>query len=282
MLRQPRRYYLLADAVTSEDARGARNRLLFLELGLIAVVGTGLFVYIDSHLGAARILPPCRAPEQTILPTPPFSRASSIHAVPSNSGRPSSIEFEGTPSETSIVARAAPSEDPKADYRHIADTPIAEQPAPAREHTDSAEPQITGALVSRSADRSQPGGVSGDASSLSHCPLPRLHVVLADISSRFGPVTVVATHQLRTANHQTGSIRQKLHESCKAVDFRPDPTRIQEITAYLRSQADIAGVESYRDGVVHIDIAGTKSSGRGRVSPGSSDIRGHSKLLPQR
>ena len=56
-------------------------------------------------------------------------------------------------------------------------------------------------------------------------------------------------------NHRSGSFREGLHHACKAVDFRPDRNRIREIKAYLRSRQEIGGVESYRDGVVHIDFA---------------------------
>ena len=93
------------------------------------------------------------------------------------------------------------------------------------------------------------------------CPSPKLNAVLADVAERFGAVTVVAGHQLTTANHVPGSSREKLHQDCMA-DFRPDRTRIDEIKTYLRSRPEIGGVDSYRDGVVHMDLGGTAVASR--------------------
>ena len=85
-----------------------------------------------------------------------------------------------------------------------------------------------------------------------------LRAVLADVASRFGNVAIVSTHQLNTANHSAGSIRERLHHACTAVDFRPDRDRIDEIKTYLRSRPEIGGVESYRNGVVHMDLKGSE------------------------
>jgi hypothetical protein len=99
------------------------------------------------------------------------------------------------------------------------------------------------------------------------CLLSELRAVLADVTARFGAVTVVAAHQMKTANHIAGSIREKLHHDCKAIDFRPDPRRVDEIKAHLRGRAEIS-VESYRDGVIHIDTVGTPVATRRQ--PGNS------------
>jgi hypothetical protein len=100
------------------------------------------------------------------------------------------------------------------------------------------------------------------------CLLSELRAVLADVTARFGAVTAVAAHQMKTANHIAGSIREKLHHDCKAIDFRPDPRRVEEIKAYLRGRPEISGVESYRDGVIHIDTGGTPVATRRQ--PGNS------------
>jgi hypothetical protein len=89
-----------------------------------------------------------------------------------------------------------------------------------------------------------------------------LRAVLADVSARFGPVTVVATDQLKTANHITGSIREKLHHECRAIDFRVDRGRIDEVKNYLRTRSEIAGIDSYRDGVIHMDAAASVRGSR--------------------
>ena len=93
------------------------------------------------------------------------------------------------------------------------------------------------------------------ATEASDCAMPALQAVLNDVSSRFGAVKVVATNDQKTHNHIAGSAREKLHHDCKAIDFRPDRDRIDEVKAYLRTRSEIAGIESYRDGVVHMDLA---------------------------
>ena len=93
-----------------------------------------------------------------------------------------------------------------------------------------------------------------------------LRTVLADVTARFGQITVVSTHQLNTANHSAGSIREKLHHACHAVDFRPDRERIAEIKTYLRSRPEVGGVEGYRNGVVHMDLKGSEAASAGGQS----------------
>ena len=100
------------------------------------------------------------------------------------------------------------------------------------------------------------GDVKTSAAAPTECLPDQLRAVLSDVATRFGTVTVVSTHQLMTANHSAGSIREKLHHDCKAVDFRVDPDRIDEIKAYLRGRREIVGVESYRNNVIHMDVSG--------------------------
>jgi uncharacterized protein YcbK (DUF882 family) len=97
------------------------------------------------------------------------------------------------------------------------------------------------------------------------CPSSELRAVLADVTARFGAVTVVAAHQVKTANHIAGSIREKLHHDCKAVDFRPDPSRVEEIKAYLRRRPEISSIESYRDGVIHMDTGAASARGAAKL-----------------
>jgi hypothetical protein len=46
------------------------------------------------------------------------------------------------------------------------------------------------------------------------------------------------------------------------VDFQPERSRIDEIKAYLRTRPEITGVESYRDGVIHMDLAAAAVASR--------------------
>lgn len=92
-------------------------------------------------------------------------------------------------------------------------------------------------------------------------PAP-LRSVLRDLEARFGPVTVVATTHLTTDNHSPGSIRDKLHQACKAVDIRAarDP---KEVIAFLKSRPEVGGINTYRNRLVHFDLsAGYKPAQR--------------------
>jgi uncharacterized protein YcbK (DUF882 family) len=84
--------------------------------------------------------------------------------------------------------------------------------------------------------------------------LPReLGSVLEDVANRFGAVTIVSTAHPRTDNHFRGSPREALHFSCRAVDFKVERSG-QEVLRYLRSRREVAGLNSYRGGLIHIDV----------------------------
>jgi hypothetical protein len=110
------------------------------------------------------------------------------------------------------------------------------------------------------------GALKTDAAPID-CLSAELRAVLADVATQFGNVTVVSTHQLNTSNHSSGSIREKLHQDCKAADIRPDRSRIEDIKAYLRTRREIGGIESYRNGVIHIDTNGAAVAAGPRVRP---------------
>jgi hypothetical protein len=94
------------------------------------------------------------------------------------------------------------------------------------------------------------------------CLPETLRTVLTDVAKRFGSITVVSTQHLKTRNHAAGSARHKLHEACKAVDVRLPAGRVEAVRAYLRSRAEIAGVEAYRDGVLHMDVSESRAAAR--------------------
>ncbi|HVL74281.1 MAG TPA: D-Ala-D-Ala carboxypeptidase family metallohydrolase [Beijerinckiaceae bacterium] len=114
--------------------------------------------------------------------------------------------------------------------------------APPEPTAPAAEPTLAGYLQARE-------------NAPLECLPAELRTVLADVAARFGAVAVVSTDRLNTDNHSPGSAREKMHQACRAVDFRPEPGRVDEIKAYLRSRREIGGVESYRNGVVHVDLA---------------------------
>lgn len=77
--------------------------------------------------------------------------------------------------------------------------------------------------------------------------------MLAEVAARFGPVTVVSTNSLNTDNHSAGSVRHNLHLACKAVDFKVQ-AGVKEVTDFLRTRPEVAGINSYRNNsVIHID-----------------------------
>jgi hypothetical protein len=118
------------------------------------------------------------------------------------------------------------------------------QPPPAR-------PQRAEILAEAPAAPTASARTEGQVST--DCLPEGLKMVLADLSAKFGSVTVVSTDHLHTDNHSPGSIREKLHLACRAVDFKAEKSVIPEITAYLRSRREVSGVNSYRNGIVHMD-----------------------------
>jgi hypothetical protein len=98
------------------------------------------------------------------------------------------------------------------------------------------------------------GALSVPADAPTACLPGALRAVLADVAGRFGPVTIASTKHLNTRSHAAGSARHKLHEACKAVDFRVAAQRAEAVKSYLRARPEVGGVEAYRDGIIHIDI----------------------------
>jgi hypothetical protein len=124
---------------------------------------------------------------------------------------------------------------------------------------DTPQPQAPAPALSPSVEREAAAEVKGAPTDC----LPReLRAVLADVAARFGPVTTVSTVHLHTDNHSPGSTREKLHHACKAVDFRVRASAY-EVMDYLRARPEIAGINAYRNGVIHIDFdENFRTSGR--------------------
>jgi len=102
-----------------------------------------------------------------------------------------------------------------------------------------------------------------------NCLPEALRAVLRDVEARFGPVTVVATTHLTTDNHSPGSIRDKLHQACKAVDIKTahDP---KELIAYLKSRPEVGGINTYRNRLVHFDLNAHYKPGNERTEAAAS------------
>jgi hypothetical protein len=102
-------------------------------------------------------------------------------------------------------------------------------------------------------------------------PAP-LQTVLRELEAKFGPVTVVSTTHLNSDNHTAGTIRDKLHQTCKAVDIQArDP---KEVIAFLKSRPEVGGINSYRNRLVHFDLnAGYKAAANEQAAAAGSGRR---------
>lgn len=130
------------------------------------------------------------------------------------------------------------------------------------------DPATTGSLP----DASQPGGktLSGFASLVARgtitlrasaptgCLPGNLREVVADVSSKFGPVSVESTHRSSGRNWRAGGARKSLHLSCRAIDFRVR-TRTRGVMAYLQTRPEVGGLKIYRNGIIHIDNGSRRS-----------------------
>jgi uncharacterized protein YcbK (DUF882 family) len=96
------------------------------------------------------------------------------------------------------------------------------------------------------------------ASAPTNCLPGSLREVVADVASKFGPVSVESTHRSTSRNWRAGGARHSLHLSCRAIDFRVR-TRTRGVMAYLSSRPEVGGIKMYRNGIIHIDN-GTRRS----------------------
>jgi hypothetical protein len=111
------------------------------------------------------------------------------------------------------------------------------------------------------------GAIVAPSQAPAECLPSALRSVLADVASRYGPLTIVSTQHLNTRNHGAGSARHKLHQACKAVDFSVASQRADEVKTYLRSRPEVGGLEAYRDEVIHIDLNENRTAAQVRPRP---------------
>ncbi|WP_052954607.1 D-Ala-D-Ala carboxypeptidase family metallohydrolase [Microvirga vignae] len=102
------------------------------------------------------------------------------------------------------------------------------------------------------------GTITLRASAPTNCLPGSLQEVVADVASKFGPVSVESTHRSTSRNWRAGGARHSLHLSCRAIDFRVR-TRTRGVMAYLSSRPEVGGIKMYRNGLIHIDN-GTRRS----------------------
>jgi uncharacterized protein YcbK (DUF882 family) len=96
------------------------------------------------------------------------------------------------------------------------------------------------------------GTITLRASAPTNCLPGNLREVVADVASKFGPISVESTHRSSGRNWRAGGARHSLHLSCRAMDFRVR-TRARGVMAYLRARPEVGGLKIYRNGIIHID-----------------------------
>jgi uncharacterized protein YcbK (DUF882 family) len=241
----------------SDSLRVPLSTPCLVQLTVAALIATGIFAGLDRVYGGADAVPSAQG-------NPGASTGSHLYGPPT--AEPDRFSKPQTRLVVEAVAEAPPSHAPLEDVGSDGKG-LAQSEAQASD----AEPASL-----QGSHSSAPSEVAQDPPG--ECLFSELRAVLSDVTARFGAVAVVAAHQIKTANHIAGSMREKLHHDCKAIDFRPDPSRVEEIKAYLRSRVEISSIESYRDGVIHMDTGGAPVASR--RGPGNSARRQPPIIIP--
>jgi hypothetical protein len=273
-------------------------------LGFVALLGTGVLAAIDRHYERASaasleatsvgVKPAGDAPRIVeIAEIKPVAAPATI-AAPTLLAAPAPASASAASSAPARVAFAMPA---------LVTPAVPPPPAPAKAAAETAAPS-EGPAVTASVSQALPpvraaappapvaapkpvtasppaarGLVKTGATAPLDCVPDALRAVLADLGARFGEVTVVSTNQLNTSNHTAGGGRDRLHLNCKAVDFRIDKSRAEEIKAYLRTRPEIGGVASYQNGVVHMDVKAALAAAPARPTPQRTSTPG--RAAPQ-
>ena len=84
------------------------------------------------------------------------------------------------------------------------------------------------------------------------CVPPRLKSVLAEVTKRWGPVTVNSTHRSQSRNRLVGGKPRSYHLKCQAVDFRVRGST-KGLARWLSRHPNVGGWKRYASGYFHID-----------------------------
>ena len=263
----------------------------FAGAGLLAVAATAGLVALEQRSAAkpstaTRAEAPAAGPATRPSPTTPAPKpvaaakpapsapAPPIQASPPAAPAPTSLAAAPRPAPLASVAPPPPPPAPPAQIPPPASAPstalaLAPSPAPpplpdpARTATLSQPaPLPSPPPPALPAAPAPPAAVASTAAAPTACLPDSLKAILAELATRFQGVTVVSTTTLRTDNHSPGTAREKMHGDCRAVDFKTS-SPVAEVTAYLRSRKEIAGINSYRNGLIHIDV---NEGGAGRAA----------------
>ena len=231
---------------------GARNRhrLGFVAAGLAALTIAG-------------------AVALAIRPSAVRTQPASLHPVSRGADAARKVQVVKTAGETPVQRRPDPLPPAAPVAVERAAAPPVPAPAEARSDTVASAPASGAPAIVASLEPSpvQPRGpepsappeagpksaVATTAAAPLDCVAGELRTVLADVAARFGTVSVVSTHRLNSDNHTPGTIRHRLHTACKAVDFRTSG-KLNEVLGFLRSRPEVSGINSYRGGLIHIDL----------------------------
>jgi len=179
---------------------------------------------------------PHPAPSGLVIPLPFSGPDPSPAAEPSPSSLP----------KARAVKRAAP----RTEYASLPPNgqmsdPVTTGSLPSAGNFGSASSTGFASLVAK-------GTIALRASTPTNCLPGDLREVVADIASRFGPVSIQSTHRSPSRNRRAGGARHSLHLACRAMDFRIK-ARARGVMAYLRARAEVGGLKIYRNGIIHID-----------------------------
>ena len=86
----------------------------------------------------------------------------------------------------------------------------------------------------------------------SNCVPSGLKAVLAQVSKKFGPITVNSTFRSSGKNRKIGGKGHSMHLSCRAVDFRVHGNT-GGLMQWLASNRGVGGYNRYPAGFYHID-----------------------------
>ncbi len=86
----------------------------------------------------------------------------------------------------------------------------------------------------------------------SNCVPSGLKAVLAQVSKKFGPITVNSTFRSTGKNRSIGGKGHSMHLSCRAVDFRVHGNT-SGLIKWLASNHSVGGYNRYPAGFYHID-----------------------------
>src|SRR5215207_10150766 len=195
-------------------------------------------VRATAAVSTAAVAPPAASPAPVARPAAP---------APSASDAPPVLAFAAPAARNEASASSpAPLLSPRPAAPQASPAPAAAEPAsPAAASPAPASPAPEWPARSRSFIES--------AAAPTNCLPAALRTVLSDLAAKFPEVKVIATRGLQTDNHSSGSARAKMHDACMAVDIRTGAA-VAEVTAYLRTRREIAGLNSYRNGVIHLDV----------------------------